>query len=106
MKDKSGRELTGNEILEKGINRGVNIMLEFELFLLRLTGFIPSHLIRKIIYMTAGIKIGKGSTIHTGATFYDVKDIRIGEDTIIGEGTVLDGRDSLHIGSHVELASE
>jgi maltose O-acetyltransferase len=53
----------------------------------------------------AGIKIGKGSTIHTGARFYDLK-IKIGEDTIIGENVVLDGRDNIDIGNHVDIASE
>ncbi len=83
-----------------------NIILELDLYLLHLIGFLPSHGIRKFFYRLEGIKIGKGSTIHMGAKFYDKVDMSIGADTIIGEGVVLDGRDSIHIGSHVELASE
>ncbi|OGK20708.1 hypothetical protein A3C23_05970 [Candidatus Roizmanbacteria bacterium RIFCSPHIGHO2_02_FULL_37_13b] len=38
--------------------------------------------------------------------FYDPKNISIGEDSIIGEHAVLDGRDQLIIGNHVALASD
>jgi maltose O-acetyltransferase len=52
------------------------------------------------------MKIGSGSTLHMGARFYDTFNIEIGEDSIIGEGAVLDGRDRLVIGNHVDIASE
>lgn len=54
----------------------------------------------------AGIKIGKGSTIHTGARFYEPSNISIGNDSIIGENAVLDGRDLLTIGNHVDVATD
>ena len=41
-----------------------------------------------------------------GARFYHPSNITIGEDTIIGEGAVLDGRKKLTIGNHVDMASE
>src|SRR3989339_1482463 len=106
IKDKDGKALTMNEVFEKVINRIKNILLEFEVFLLHLVGLVPSHCCRRFFYRAAGIKIGKGSTIHTGARFYDPKNISIGEDSIIGERVVLDGRDKLVIGSHVDIASE
>lgn len=106
IKDKQGKELTIKEIFEKVINRIKNILLEFEVFLLHLVGLVPSHCCRRFFYRLAGIKIGKGSTIHTGARFYDPRNINIGEDSIIGEGIVLDGRDKLMIGNHVDIASE
>ncbi|OGH39326.1 MAG: hypothetical protein A3B44_02270 [Candidatus Levybacteria bacterium RIFCSPLOWO2_01_FULL_38_21] len=82
------------------------MLTEFVNFILKIVGFIPSHHIRRFFYRISGIKIGKGSTIHTGACFYDPKNIVIGQDTIIGEGAVLDGRDKLVIGDHVDIASE
>ena len=45
--------------------------------------------------------IGKGSTIHMGMRVYEPRNIHIGDDTIIGEGAVLDGRAALSIGNHV-----
>lgn len=106
LKDKDGKVLTGAQVFGKIINRIKNIWLEFIVFKLHLTGCIPSHNFRKLIYRIFGIKIGRGSTIHMKARFYDPRNISIGEDTIVGEGAVLDGRDQLSIGSHVDIATE
>jgi len=54
----------------------------------------------------AGMKIGKGSTIHMWANFFQPKNIKIGEGTIIGNHVFLDGRAPLMIGDHVDIASE
>lgn len=94
------------EILGKVVRRLTAVIQETEIFLLHLTGTIPSHNLRKTFQRASGIKIGKGSTIHMGAVFYDPSHIVIGEDTVIGERSVLDGRDTLSIGNHVALASE
>jgi len=104
--DKTGKKLTKKEVFQKIKNRLFNIFLEFEVFLLHLIGLLPCHHCRRFFYRVAGIKIGKGSTIHMGARFYDPRNISIGEDSIIGEGVVLDGRDKLNIGNHVDIASE
>lgn len=104
--DKAGKRLTLEEVLNKIINRIKNIFLELEVYLLHLIGCVPSHCFRRFFYRLAGIKIGKSSTIHTKARFYDPRNIVIGEDTIIGEGVVLDGREKIVIGSHVDIASE
>jgi len=105
-KDKRGRKLTFSQFINKVANRLINVSLEFCVFLLHLVGKIPSHNLRKFIYRLSGIKIGKGSTIHMGAKFYDPRRIEIGEDTIRSEGTLLDGRGQLKIGSHTAIASE
>lgn len=106
MKDRMGRDLTSGEVLQKGINRVSNILLEFEVMLLHLIGCVPSHLVRRFFYRLAGIEIGSGSTLHMGARFYDPRNISIGEDSIIGEGVVLDGRGKLQIGDHVDIATD
>ncbi|MDO8657816.1 MAG: acyltransferase [Candidatus Levybacteria bacterium] len=51
------------------------------------------------------MKIGRGSTLHMYARFYNPFNIVIGEDSIIGEDSVLDGRDKLIIGNHVDIAT-
>ncbi|GAB4219970.1 MAG: hypothetical protein Fur009_8440 [Candidatus Microgenomates bacterium] len=106
FKDKMGKPLTGKQIFQKIINRIKNIFLEFEIFIIHLVGYVPIHNFRRFFYRLAGIKIGKGSTIHTGARFYELKNIKIGDDTIIGENVILDGRDKIEIGNHVDIASE
>ena len=106
IKDKNGKIITPDEIVQKIINRLANYFLDFELMLLRCVGHIPFHILRNIKYKFFGIKMGKGSTIHMWANFFDPGGITIGEDTIIGNNAFLDGRGTLSIGSHVDIASE
>lgn len=106
MKDKEGKVLSLGQVIGKVGNRINNIFLEVEVFLLHLVGCVPSHFFRRFFYRLAGMRIGRGSTIHTKARFYNPGNISIGEDTIVGEGVVLDGREKLTIGSHVDIATE
>jgi len=105
MKDKTGKVLNTKEIISKVLNRINNIILDFGLMVLRWVGHIPSHIIRKIVYKLAGVRIGKGSTIHMWANFFDPTGISIGNDTIIGDHAFLDGRAPLLIGNHTDIAS-
>lgn len=106
MKDKTGKTLTSTEIGNKIISRAWHYVLEFEVYILHLVGNIPSHVLRRLIYKLGGITIGKGSTIHMGARFYNPTGISIGEGSILGENIVLDGRNKLIIGNHVDIASD
>lgn len=105
MKDKTGKELSSLEIFNKIIGRFSTIWREFIVYKLHLAGCVPSHHFRRFVYRFAGMKIDKGSVIHMHARFYNPSNISIGEDSIIGEFAVLDGRDKLSIGSHVDIAS-
>lgn len=106
MKDKYGKELSNKEISEKMADRFFTILLEFEVMLLHCVGYVPCHHFRRFFYRLAGVKIGKGSAIHMGTRFYNPGNIEIGKDTIIGEGIVLDGRNKVLIGNHVDIASD
>jgi acetyltransferase-like isoleucine patch superfamily enzyme len=106
FKDKMGRKLTFTQAWRKILNRLYNYWLDFELMLLRWVGHVPSHCFRRFCYRLAGIKIGKGSTIHMWANFFNPKGIEIGEDTIIGDHCFLDGRAPIKIGNHVDIASQ
>ncbi len=105
MKDKTGKTLTGSQIIYKTLHRIASIELEFEMMVLKYVGYIPLHHVRRFFYRAGGIKIGSGSTIHCGAVFYDSRNIVIGEDSIVGENAVLDGRSKLSIGNHVDIAT-
>lgn len=105
FKDRTGRDLSFNEALPKIVNRFYNYWFDLELMCLRWVGHIPFHTIRKFFYLISGIRIGKGSTIHMWASFFEPKNIIIGEDSIIGDHAFLDGRDRLVIGNHVDIAS-
>jgi acetyltransferase-like isoleucine patch superfamily enzyme len=106
MKNLLNESVSKEEFIAKGKNRASTVGLEFSNFLLILIGWFPSHHVRRFCYRLAGMHIGAGSTIHTGARFYNPGNIIIAKDTIIGEGAVLDGRAYLRIGSHVDMASE
>lgn len=105
FKDRMGKPLTTGEAVNKGINRGFSIGLDFKLMLMRWVGCIPSHILRKLFYNLAGIKIGKNSTIHMWAAFYEPKNISIGQGSIIGDHAFIDGREKVLIGNHVDIAS-
>src|SRR3990172_5223998 len=93
-------------ILRKIANRLYNYLADFFLFLAYLGLVVPSHHFRRFVLRLGGAKIGRGSTVHTGYRFFSSRNLRIGEDTIIGSNAFLDGRGSLIIGSHVDIASE
>ena len=103
--DRMGKELGIPEIFQKTINRLQNILLDFDLMILRWVGHIPVHSIRLFFYRISGVKIGIGSKIHMWCNFFHSKNVEIGQDTIIGDHAFLDGRAKLIIGSHVDIAS-
>lgn len=82
------------------------VFWELVCFKLGVIGHVPSHYLRRFFYRLFGVRIGKGSSIHMNTSFYYPPNISIGQDSIIGERAVLDGRDKLIIGNHVDIASE
>lgn len=104
--DKDGHKLSFGKAFGKIINRFSNYLLDLELYVLWVVGYIPFHSIRRFFYRLAGMKIGKGSTLHMGARFYFPRKITIGEDSLIGDHIFLDGRAPLTIGNHVDIASQ
>ncbi len=104
--DKDNRKLSVAAGVKKVFVRFYNYFLDFELYFLWLIGYIPFHFVRRFFYRLTGMKIGKGSTLHMGARFYLPQKISIGEGSLIGDHIFLDGRASLKIGNHVDIASE
>lgn len=104
--DRQGNRLRFSAALKKILNRFYHYYLDFKLFVMFWVGWIPSHFIRNNFFRLCGVKIGRRSTFHTGARFFQPKNIQVGEGTIIGYRCFLDGRDTLKIGSHTDIASE
>jgi len=105
--DKHGKKLPLTSAFRRAFVRIYNWYIDAELwFLILISTTIPIWLLRKLAFQVSGIKIGKGSNLHMACRFYRPKGICIGEDTIIGYGTFLDGRAALVIGDHVDIASE
>lgn len=106
FKDKNGRKLSFSSGVNKIFGRFFSYFQDLELFLLRLVGWFPLHSVRILFYKLDGVKIGKKAHIHMGAQFFNPAKVEIGEGTIIGQNIFLDGRDSLKIGKHVDIASD
>jgi acetyltransferase-like isoleucine patch superfamily enzyme len=106
FKDKYGQNLSWSKATKMILVRFVNYFLDFKIMLLGWVGHIPSHIIRNNLYRLAGVSIGKGSTIHMWANFYQPRNVSIGNDTIIGNHCFLDGRSKISIGNHTDVASE
>ena len=104
--DRMGRPLTLNQALPKILTRLYNYWLDYELFILNIITWIPSHELRKLFLRASGMHIGPRSTLHTGCRFYEQANISIGEGTIIGDRCFLDGRENVTIGNHVDIASQ
>lgn len=105
FKDRMGKPLSTGEAFTKIVNRMKSIWLDLILFKLLLVGQIPSHSVRRLLYQLLGIQLGSKTTIHMWARFYNPKGITIGKGTIIGDHAFIDGRDTVTIGNHVDIAS-
>lgn len=107
LQDKHGNSYTWNDAFYlKFIPRLESYLLDFGLMLLHVATYIPSHTIRNNIWRAFGLRLGKHSTLHTGVRVFDPRQIRVGEGTIVGYATFIDGRDRVEIGNHVDIASE
>lgn len=100
-----GKKLSSSEAIPKIFCRLYNYWLDFELMLLRWVGHVPFHSVRKFFYKLSGVKMGKGSTIHMWASFFQPKNIVIGKGAIVGDHVFLDGRHKLSIGDNTNIAS-
>lgn len=104
--DKNGREISLGQAFGKALARIGSWGKDFSLLVVDWTGYCPFWFWRKMIYTLSGIKIGRKSKIHFGARFFEPRNVTIGEGTLVGEFAFLDGRVSLKIGSHVDIASQ
>lgn len=106
IKDRMGQELNAGQVLQKIGNRLYNYLADFGLFLVHTLSCLPSHHLRRFVLRLGGMYIGAGTSIHIGCRFFSLKNIEIGEDSIIGYSAFFDGRAPLIIGNHVDIASE
>lgn len=105
--DKDGTEIPVETAFAKGFSRIDNWFMDFGLMLLHwVSDTVPISQFRHLMFTSAGLSLGRGSTIHMGVRFFSPQGVTIGDDSIIGFRTFLDGRAKLTIGSHVDIASE
>jgi maltose O-acetyltransferase len=106
LEDKDGKKLSSTQVASKVSGRIGQMWLEMVTYFLYLVGHCPLSFIRSFFYILFGVQIGPRSIINIGARMYNPTNISIGEDCVIGEKIVMDGREKLSIGNHVDIASE
>ena len=81
-------------------------VLGFMMLSQKIISYIPSHIIRNFFYRYIfRVKMGKGVTIYSGVEMRSPWKVEIGENSIIGNDCLLDGRRGLKIGKNVNISS-
>lgn len=65
---------------------------------------IPFWTLRKLLYILHGMKIGKKARINMKCIIYAPWKISLGDNSIVNEHTLLDGRGKLIIGNDVSIS--
>lgn len=94
--------------LPKGIKRilvsGYWLYSDFVDFVVEFIGHIPSHLFRIMAYRLIGIEIGYKTSIHRYCRFYNPKNVKIGNNSVVNRDVLLDGRMGIVIGNNVSIS--
>ena len=106
FKDKMNKEISYSKGVSKVVVRIVSWFSDFWLMVLNVISHCPFWTIRKMFFLISGVKIGSRAVIHTGARFFTPTKIEIGDGTIVGYRSFLDGRGGIKIGRHTDIASE
>lgn len=81
--------------------------MDFSLLVATLTGHIPLHTLRYIIYRyILRVRFPSDSIIYWKCRFFKPSGVNIGHHSIIGNDAFLDGRAGLYIGNNVNIAGE
>jgi len=105
--DKHGNSLSVGSAFKKAFVRIYNWWIDALLYKVHFVSrHIPFWWFRRFVFRLAGVKIGRGTIVHMGARFFNPKGVTIGVDTMVGDNAFMDGRDTLKIGSHVDIASQ
>lgn len=89
------------------IKRGIGLYYKsFVSYYLYRLSFIASHHIRNFVYRKiCNLKMAENSVIYFGTEMRDPDNIVIGRGSVIGDQSILDGRNGIIIGDNVVLAS-
>lgn len=82
------------------VRHGANLQLAF------LVARLPSRRARETIYRGMGMRLARTARVHRGLELRNAGSIEIGEGSVIGFDTILDGRRGITIGRHVNLSSQ
>jgi len=83
------------------------VLRDLSLFFATLTGYIPSHVIRQVLYRNVfRVNIPSDSIIYWRCRFFNPGGVSIGHNSIIGNDSFLDGRNGIYINDNVNIGGE
>lgn len=83
------------------------VLRDLSLFFATITGYIPSHVIRQVLYRNVfKINIPSDSIIYWKCRFFNPGGVSIGHNSIIGNDGFLDGRNGIYINDNVNIGGE
>jgi acetyltransferase-like isoleucine patch superfamily enzyme len=86
---------------------GYHFLEDFNLFAATITGYIPIHTIRLLLYKHLfRVDVPLDAIIYWRCRFFAPAGVHIGHHSIIGNDAFLDGRTGLFVGSNVNIAAE
>lgn len=93
--------------ISKSIRYVYRILRDLNIFFTNLTGYIPSHVLRHVLYRNL-FKIGipSNSIIYHKCRFFKPSGVHVGHNSIIGNDGFLDGRNGLYISNNVNIGGE
>lgn len=74
-------------------------------YMLYQVAYVPSHHLRRFVYKSLGMKIGKHNVFNYGTEIRGITGIKMGNFNIIGDNALLDGRNGLVLGNNVNISS-
>lgn len=88
------------------ITRVKEFYADFVSYYLWRLSFLPSHRMRNWMYRkVCGMQLGRKAVVYYGTEVRMPQNITIGEGSIIGDNSILDGRNGITIGNNVVFAS-
>lgn len=89
------------------LQRFKNVVGDFIRYYLYRVSQTPSHHVRDFIYRNiCGMNLAPNAVIYYGAEIREPQNIKIGSGSIIGDNSILDGRNGINIGENVVFASD
>lgn len=74
-------------------------------YIAEVVAHVPSHPFRLFCWRRlCGVKIGRHSSVHRNCRVYCPERVVIGDNTVVNYGVLLDGRRELHIGNNVSIS--
>ncbi len=98
----NGNNATYSSVMMKSVSFANDVTF----LLFKITGYIPSHIIRKLFYRYVfHITMGKNVVIYYGFEARSPWNIFIGDNCIIGDHAIFDARYGIRIGNNVNFSN-